>query len=99
MHDMTGLLVSAVTSNMHQYHHIDAESLLTLQQEVQISLTCDAALQGQESEGTGPDPGPWPQEICLRDCACSSRQRRQHPQRSVPLHLVAHSNPEAAEGV
>ncbi len=71
---------------------------LMLQQEIQMSLTCDAALQGQENEGTNPDPGPWPQEICLQDCACSSQQRRQHPQRCLLPHLVAHSNPEAAEG-
>ena len=86
------------SGNMHQHHHIHGGSLLLLQQNIQSSLTCDAALQGQENEATGPDPGPWPQEICLRDCVCSSQQRRQHPQRSLLLHLVADSNPEAAEG-
>jgi len=88
-----------ITGNIHQHHHIHGGSLLLLQQEIRISLTCDATLQGRENEGTNPDPGPWPQEICLRDCACSSQQHRQHLQRSSLLHLVAHSNPEAAESM
>ena len=88
-----------ITGNIHQHHHSHAESRLLLQQQIQMSLTCDAALQGQENEGTSPDPGPWPQEICLRDCVCSSQQRRQHPPRSLLLHRVAHSTPEAAESV
>ncbi len=88
-----------IIGSIHQHAHIHAESHFLLQQQTQMSLTCDAALQGQENEGTSPAPGPWPQEICLQDCACSSQQRRQHPQRSLLPHLVADSTPEAAESM